>query len=261
MKSREPGIEALEQRRQVVVEQLRGSPRSPSARRDRRPAAPAKSESSTGARRWTLDQGRCQLARRRLAARGRPGRCRVANCSRRVSVARDSPQEGREDPEDLGELLRCARAVVANTSAGVLDQSRAAGPGARRGRANVSPPLADELGARATLLAVEQRAAGGRPAAANGSRLAIATERSSPRPRSDAAWPCIQAWNAARVCGSKVRKISSSCTDVGDLRRRQRAALGQRLGLVAARASARRRSRRAASSGAGSPACPSGIGA
>jgi hypothetical protein len=47
---------------------------------------------------------------------------------------------------------------------------------------------------------------------AKGSRLAIAADRSEPRPSSARAACCIQVWNAARVRSSKVRKISSSWT-------------------------------------------------
>ena len=48
---------------------------------------------------------------------------------------------------------------------------------------------------------------------ANGARLAIAAERSAPRPALAIASCCIQVWNAALVLASKVRKISSSCTE------------------------------------------------
>ncbi len=50
---------------------------------------------------------------------------------------------------------------------------------------------------------------------ANGARLPRASEMSRPRPSDASASCCIQIWNAARVLGSKARKISSSST-VGD---------------------------------------------
>jgi hypothetical protein len=71
-----------------------------------------------------------------------------------------------------------------------------------------SPPLRTKS-ARATSWLSSSRSRRS-ASSANDGRLAIAIEKSSPRPRSEAACPCIHAWKAARVRGSKARKISSS---------------------------------------------------
>ena len=80
--------------------------------------------------------------------------------------------------------------------------------------------------------------------------------RSRPWPVIASACVCIQTWNAARVRGSKVRRISSSSTVVGDLARRPAARPRASAARRSCPASARRRSPPAASSGAASRARP-----
>ena len=237
-RGREAGPRRRDQRVEVAEQRLAGRAPAPTARS-------ASGDSSRAAGRSWVTSGsvsRGELVRR-VAASGAT-RARTSAARRRPPAAR-----GR------------APRSCAKTRVGVRDQ-----------RAQLAAALGQRLEHLAgvghqplhrRLLAVEDVDAASAASSANGPRLPSASLRSRAAAvdrRAPAS--CIHVWNAARVRGSKARKISSSSTVGGDLRR---PAARPPSGIVGARrrarASARRRSRPAASSGAGSPCASAGSGA
>ena len=191
------------------------------------------------------------------AGRGPAARCSRENVSSRSSVSRDSSRNVGKIA-NVSASASCASAVAANVAVRVRDQRRAAGRCARSARRTPRRCSCTSRRQRLLLL-VEHAEHVGAVARRTPDRLPSASFRSWPPPSRVIARRVLDP-GAERLLASACRRsprISSSstvgstcasaraCSPSVELRRRRRA-----------RASAPRRSRRAASSGAGSPWCP-----
>ena len=163
----------------------------------------------SGARRLQVDQRRRQLARRRAQL----GDQRVRCCGERRQapvVVRDSRRKVGKHREGLGSSRRGRR--WSRTPGSSSRSGRAAGPALGQ-RVEHHAGVAHEAARRAALLVEHPEHVVA--SSANGVRLPSASLRSCRR--SSTARPCwsSQVWNARRVFGSNVRKISSSSHRVG----------------------------------------------
>ena len=205
----------------------------PFGRRVDRPAQPGEERVQLlGARFAVADSVGLELARRRPQV-GDTGSVSAANWSRRVSVARDSRRKVGKTVNSVLEVLVALGGGREHRLAR-CGSGRASWPWRSESASKTSPPLRTKpLTASRWLSRIRSARSA---SSANGSRLAIATERSSPRPRSAAACalhPGLERGPGLRCrrCGRSRRAGPTS----DDLRRRQVAALGQRRRLVAAR--------------------------
>ena len=193
---------------------------------------------ATGRRSWT--SGSVSL-RERLQAR-----------ERRLGLV----EEGREDPERLGQRLAAGAAVASNVSLGVDDRGCAAGPRSAVSAPNTDAGVADQP--RAPRCAwPSSTVSRSVPSSAKRGQVAERVVEVAGRGRRSPGEVLLPGRNALRVCGSSAWKISSSSTRRLTWRVGAASPPSGIVGRAAAcPASARRRSRPAASSGAGSRARP-----
>ena len=180
----------------------------------------------------------------------------LENLVRRASVMRRLALEGRQGAEGLLELAVARRGGREDAcwSSSISERSWPS----RSLRASKTSPVSRTTPCTSVLLGVEDLQQRRGVLARTGARLPSASEMSRPRPCEASASCCIQTRNAVarlRVEGAE------DLVELDGRRHRaggQAAVLGDRARRSWSRASARRRSRPAASSGAGSPSCPWG---